>query len=84
MMSIFRTHGTTEGQTAKIAAFIADVVRGHDATMTDVKDTAETIPGGYDTVIVGASIHMVEHDEHVVDFVAKNQGSPLSVESSGW
>jgi menaquinone-dependent protoporphyrinogen oxidase len=52
--------------------------------MTDVKDMDDTIPDGYDAVIVGASIHMAKHDKHVVDFVAKNQGSPLSVESSGW
>lgn len=75
MKKIFLTYGTTEGQTAKIADFIADVLRahGHDVTMIDVKDTADTIPDGYDAVIVGASIHMAKHDKHVVDFVGKNQ-----------
>ena len=34
---------------------------------------ADTIPDGYDGVIVGASIHMGKHDKHVVDFVRKNQ-----------
>jgi menaquinone-dependent protoporphyrinogen oxidase len=75
MKKILLTYGTTEGQTAKIADFIADVLRrhGHHVTMTDVKDTADTIPEGYDAVIVGASIHMGKHDKHIVDFVAKNQ-----------
>lgn len=77
MKKIFLTYGTTEGQTAKIADFIADVLRdhGHDVNMIDVKDTVDTIPDGYDAVIVGASIHMAKHDKHVVDFVRKNQGA---------
>ena len=75
MKKIFLTYGTTEGQTAKIADFIADVLRdhGHDTTLVDVKDTAGSVPEGYDAVIVGASIHMGKHDKHVVDFVRKNQ-----------
>jgi menaquinone-dependent protoporphyrinogen oxidase len=75
MKKILLTYGTTEGQTAKIADFIADVLRrhGHHVAMTDVKDTANTIPDGYDAVIVGASIHMGKHDKHIVDFVTKNQ-----------
>ena len=74
MKKILLTYGTTEGQTAKIADFISDVLRshGHDVTMLDVTDTADTIPAGYDAVIVGASIHMGKHDKHVVDFVQKN------------
>lgn len=74
MKKILLTYGTTEGQTAKIADFISDVLRdhGHDVTMLDVKDTADTIPAGYDAVIVGASIHMGKHDKHVVELVQKN------------
>lgn len=75
MKKTFITFGTTEGQTAKIAEFISDVLRdhGHDVTMLDVKDTAGTVPDGYDGVMVGASIHMGKHDKHVVDFVRRNQ-----------
>ena len=71
---ILVTYGTTEGQTAKIADFISDVLRdhGHDTTLLDVKDTAGSVPEGFDAVIVGASIHMGKHDKHVVDFVRKN------------
>jgi menaquinone-dependent protoporphyrinogen oxidase len=75
MSKIFITYGTTEGQTAKIADFISDVLRdhGHDVTVIDVNDAANTIAEGYDAVIVGASIHMGKHDKHVIDFVRKNQ-----------
>jgi menaquinone-dependent protoporphyrinogen oxidase len=72
---IFITYGTTEGQTAKIADFISDVLHdhGHDVSMLDVNDTADTVADDYDAVIVGASIHMGKHDKHVIDFVRKNR-----------
>lgn len=84
MKKVFLTYGTTEGQTAKIADFIAYVLRGrgHDVTMIDVKDTADTIPDGYDAVMVGASIHMGKHDKHVVDFVSKNQDTLARMSSA--
>ena len=75
MKKLLITYGTTEGQTEKIASFTRDVLRdlGHDVEMRDVKDMGDTIPAGYDGVIVGASIHMGKHDKHVVDFVRRNQ-----------
>ena len=75
MKNIFLTYGTTEGQTAKIAEFVADVLRdhGHDVTVLDVKDTADWVLDRYDGVMVGASIHMGKHDKHVVEFVQKHQ-----------
>ena len=33
----------------------------------------DTIPRGYDGVIVGGSIHMGKHDKHVVEFVRNNR-----------
>lgn len=49
MKEIFLAYGTTEGQTAKIADFIADVLRGHGhaVTMTDVQDTTDTLSRDY-------------------------------------
>lgn len=37
MKKVFLTNGTTEGQAAKIAAFVSDVLRdhGHDTTVLD-------------------------------------------------
>lgn len=75
MTKIFIPYGTTEGQTAKIAQHIADVIRnhGHEAEPVDIRQSGDTFPNGYDAVIVGASIHMGKHDKHVVEFVAKNR-----------
>jgi len=67
-------YGTSEGQTAKIAEYIADVIRGHGhkAHTADIKRSGDTLPDGYDAVIVGASIHMGKHDAHVGNLVRKN------------
>ena len=73
MARILIPYGTTEGQTAKIAEVIADLIgeMGHEADVLDIK-RADTVPDGYDAVILGASIHMGKHDKHVVEFVRKN------------
>ena len=75
MSKIYIPYGTTEGQTARIAEYIADVIRhhGHEAEPVDVKHTRDPGVAGYDGVIVGASIHMGKHDKHVVDFVQQNR-----------
>jgi len=74
MAKVLIPYGTTEGQTAKIAEVITDVIHdmGHEAEALDIKDLSHTLPDGYDAVIVGASIHMGKHDKHVVEFVRKN------------
>jgi menaquinone-dependent protoporphyrinogen oxidase len=71
---IYIPYGTTEGQTAKIAEYIADVVRGHghEAHTADIRRSGHAVPDGYDAVIVGASIHMGKHNGDVGDFVRKN------------
>jgi menaquinone-dependent protoporphyrinogen oxidase len=75
MTKILIPYGTTEGQTAKIAEVIADVIRGHgaEAETVDVREVPDPIPAGYDGVIVGASIHMSRHDPRVVEFVQHNR-----------
>lgn len=74
MARVLIPYGTTEGQTAKIADVIADVIRdrGHTADAVDINGPSNKAPAGYDAVIVGASIHMGKHDKHVVEFVQKN------------
>lgn len=74
MTKIYITYGTTEGQTAKIAEYMADLIshHGHEAQAVDIKNAGDTVPDGYDGVIVGASIHMGKHDKHVAEFVQKN------------
>lgn len=74
MARVLIPYGTTEGQTAKIAEVIAAVMHdlGHGADAVDITTLADTLPDGYDAVIIGASIHMGKHDKHVVEFVHKN------------
>jgi menaquinone-dependent protoporphyrinogen oxidase len=66
MTRIYIPYATSEGQTAKIAEYLADVVRahGHEADAVDMKESGDALPPGYDGVIVGASIHMGQHDKH--------------------
>ena len=75
MTRILITYGTIEGQTAKIAEVIADVIRdhGYEVETVDIRDAPELIPDGFDGVIVGSSIHMSRHDKRVVKFVRRNR-----------
>jgi menaquinone-dependent protoporphyrinogen oxidase len=74
MARIYIPYGTTEGQTAKIAQYISDVVQahGHHAETADIKQSGYAIPDGYDAVIVGASVHLGKHEDYVRDFVRAN------------
>jgi menaquinone-dependent protoporphyrinogen oxidase len=71
---IFIPYSTAEGQTAKIADVVADVVRhrGHEAVTVDIKESSGPVPTDCDGVIVGASIHMGKHDKRMVSFVEQN------------
>jgi menaquinone-dependent protoporphyrinogen oxidase len=75
MTKILIGYGTTEGQTARIADHLAEVIRsrGIEAQALDLKQSRDTGLDGYDAVIVGGSIHMGKHEDYVVDFVRKNR-----------
>ncbi|MGN6443529.1 MAG: flavodoxin domain-containing protein [Arthrobacter sp.] len=75
MAKILIPYGTTEGQTARIAEYISDVLqaRGHGADTLDLKHADHDLPEGYDGVIVGASIHAGKHEGFVADFVRRNR-----------
>lgn len=74
MTTIAIPYGTTEGQTAAIAAYVADVVRAHDVTprVVDLKGGGRDLLDGCDAVIIGAAIHMGRHPTYVADFVRRN------------
>ena len=78
MARICIPYATSEGQTAKIAAHVADVVRshGHEADEVDLKASRPGAPSGYDGVIVGSSIHMGHHDKHVARVRAASTARP--------
>jgi menaquinone-dependent protoporphyrinogen oxidase len=73
--SIFIPYATREGQTAKIAEYIADVVRDHGyaADTVDIAKARDGLPTGCDGVIVGSSIHMGKHDKHAREFVRRHR-----------
>ena len=75
MTKILITYGTTEGQTARIADHVADVIRKHsvEAQVLDLKRSTDVPLDDYDAVIVGGSIHMGKHQEDVADFVRTNR-----------
>ncbi|QWZ06691.1 hypothetical protein KRR39_14180 [Nocardioides panacis] len=75
MSRICIPYATSEGQTARIAAHVADVVRahGHEADVVDVKGPRLGGPDGYDGVVVGSSIHLGHHDKHVRDYVRQHR-----------
>jgi menaquinone-dependent protoporphyrinogen oxidase len=74
-MRICIAYATKEGQTAKIADYIADVVRanGHQAETLDIGHAKDGFRAGCDGVIVGSSIHMGKHDKHAAEYVRKNR-----------
>jgi menaquinone-dependent protoporphyrinogen oxidase len=76
MTEILIGYGTTEGQTARIAKYIADVIQaqGHEAQVLDLKRSKDVPLDGTDAVVIGGSIHMGKHEESVGDFVRKNRG----------
>ena len=77
MTKILIGYGTTEGQTARIAEYIADVIRGqgHEAQVLDLKRSKDVPLDGTDAVVIGGSIHMGKHEESVGDFVRENRGA---------
>lgn len=75
MLRLLIVYGSTDGQTAKIARFIADVVRRHGCS-ADVRDgrflADDLALGGYDAVLQGASMHPVGFQAYIRDFAAHN------------
>lgn len=84
MARIYIPYGTTEGQTAKIAEYISEVVqaRGHQAETADIKQAGDAIPDGCDAIMVGASVHMGKHEGYVQDFVRKNNDALMRLPSA--
>jgi menaquinone-dependent protoporphyrinogen oxidase len=75
MLKVLIAYGTSEGRTARIADYLADVIRdqGHEAFPVDIKRSGAPEPASYDAVIVGASVHMGKHQNCVRDFVREHR-----------
>lgn len=74
MARVLIVFGTTEGQTAKIAAHIGDTGRrlDHDTALCAAGDVEETQLPGFDAFIVGASLHEGRYQRAVGRFVERH------------
>ena len=83
-MRIHIAYATKEGQTARIADYIAEVVHahGHQADIVEIAHAKDGVPAGYDGVIVGSSIHMGKHDKHATGYVRHNRETLEKVPSA--
>jgi menaquinone-dependent protoporphyrinogen oxidase len=75
-MSMLVLYGTTEGQTRKIARFIADrlAAGGHEARLIDAVEAApELDPVTFGAAVIAASLHAGHYQAPVVDFVRRHQ-----------
>lgn len=71
MSTIAIPYGTAEGQTARIAHYIGDVLRahGHSAQLVDLGRSRDLDLDRYDAAVLGASVHMGKHERYVCDFI---------------
>jgi menaquinone-dependent protoporphyrinogen oxidase len=74
-MRIAILYASDEGQTEKIAHYIGAGLRrdGHEVTLTTIKDLSPDFQlGDFNKVLIGASIHMSNHQRYVVKWVSEN------------
>jgi menaquinone-dependent protoporphyrinogen oxidase len=83
-MNILIAFATTEGQTRKIARFMADELKalGHTVTLADVTDEPPA-PEGHDAAILGGSIHVGELQEALANY-ARNHTAALQTMPSAF
>jgi menaquinone-dependent protoporphyrinogen oxidase len=71
-MKLLIVYGTSEGQTRKIARFVADHLaeQGHETQLVDASDTAAASdPRDFDALIIAASVHAGRYQSAVIHFV---------------
>ena len=75
-MQVLLVYGTTEGQTQKIARFVADRLsrKGHQVAMAEAS-RAPTLPDlhSFDAVLIAASIHLGRFQAAVIRFVREHR-----------
>lgn len=75
MQPILLAYGTTEGQTRKIAEFIAERlrIRGHRVDLVDTATpAAQQLTPVYQAAILGGSVHQHKHPAPLAHFVKSN------------
>ncbi len=76
MARMLIVYGTTDGQTAKIARFIAGVGRGegHEIVVVDACSREARLDlSAYDGVVVGASVHFSRHRREVCRWIREHR-----------
>jgi menaquinone-dependent protoporphyrinogen oxidase len=71
-MKLLLMYGTTEGQTRKIARFVADRLKqqGHQVELVNAADAIPAVdPHDFNAVIIAASIHAGRYQSAVIHFV---------------
>ena len=74
-MKLLLVYGTTEGQTQKVARFVADhaAKQGHQTQVVNaIEATATADPREFDAVIIAASLHAGRYQSAVVHFVSEH------------
>jgi menaquinone-dependent protoporphyrinogen oxidase len=75
MQPILVAYGTVEGQTRKVAEFIAERlrIRGHRVDLIDTATpAAEQVTPVYQGAILGGPVHQHKHPASLLDFVKRN------------
>lgn len=72
MPNILLTYHSGEGQTAKVAAHIAQVLRDRGATVQVALAEDDPSPAGFDGVIVGDSIHLGRHSRELRRWITRH------------
>lgn len=76
-MNVLLIYGTNEGQTRKVARFLAAhlLQRGHKVLTASADNSAFTPdPGEFDAVLVAASLHAGRYQRSVIKFVKRHLG----------
>ena len=75
MMKIFVGYASKEGQSRKIARYVADFAfeTGHSIEISDLSDTSELNFDRFDAVLLVAPIHTGHYPKSLIQFVSFNQ-----------
>lgn len=76
-------YASTHGHTAKIAARLAEAVRGQGVVVDlhEVEQAAAAEPGHYDLVVVAGSLHKQHHQKAIVSWVTGRRDALAGVAS---
>ena len=77
-------YATTHGHTAKIAARLAEAMRGAglDVDLRETWRAADAEPGRYDLVVVAGSLHKEHHQKDLVAWVADRRDALAGIPSA--